>query len=112
MRNQDIAEANKSIGYLTKKLEETSLAEMQRIFYELIEVQTKTKMLAEIRDQYVLRVIDVPTVPELKDEPKRSFIVVLVVLLGILFGVFLAMFRPLIKIKCFLSNNGTQYEQT
>lgn len=87
MRKQDIAEANSSIGYLTKKLEETSLAEMQKIFYELIEAQTKTKMLAEIRDQYVLKVIDVPTVPELKDKPKRALICVLAVFLGGMIGV-------------------------
>lgn len=86
MRKQDIAEANKSIGYLTEKLEETSLAEMQKIFYELIEAQTKTKMLAEIRDQYVLKVIDVPTVPELKDEPKRALICIVAILLGGILG--------------------------
>ena len=87
MRKQDIAEANKSIGYLTEKLEETSLAEMQKIFYELIEAQTKTKMLAEIRDQYVLKVIDVPTVPELKDKPRRAIICLLAMLLGGMMGV-------------------------
>lgn len=89
MRKQDIDEANKSIGYLTKKLEETSLAEMQKIFYELIEAQTKTKMLAEIRDQYVLKVIDVPTVPELKDKPKRAFICVVAIMLGGMIGIML-----------------------
>ena len=82
MRMQDIAEANKSIGYLTKKLNETSLAEMQKIFYELIETQTKTKMLAEVRDQYVLKVIDPAVVPELKDKPKRALIVVLAIFIG------------------------------
>ena len=87
MRKQDIAEANKSIGYLTKKLEETSLAEMQKIFYELIEAQTKTKMLAEIRDQYVLKIIDAPLVPELKDKPKRALICMVSVVLGGLLGV-------------------------
>ena len=93
MRKQDIAEANKSIGYLTKKLEETSLAEMQKIFYELIEAQTKTKMLAEIRDQYVLKVIDAPTVPELKYKPKRALICVMAVMMGGMIGVVLVFLR-------------------
>jgi len=87
MRKQDIVETNRSIGYLKKKLEETSLAEMQKIFYELIEAQTKTKMLAEIRDQYVLKVIDVPIIPELKDKPKRARICVLAVFVGGLMGI-------------------------
>ena len=91
MRKQDISEANKSIGYLTKKLEETSLAEMQKIFYELIEAQTKTKMLAAIRDQYVLKIIDMPTVPELKDKPRRALICLLAVLLGGILGAVLTL---------------------
>ena len=86
MRKQDIAEANKSIGYLTKKLEETSLAEMQKIFYELIEAQTKTKMLAEVRDQYVLKVIDRPAVPERKAKPKRILICLVAAFVGMGFG--------------------------
>ncbi|MBV1952759.1 MAG: hypothetical protein KUG64_11270, partial [Cycloclasticus sp.] len=87
MRRQDISEAEKSIGYLKAKLEQTPLAEMQKIFYELIEAQTKTKMLAEIREQYVLKIIDAPTVPELKDKPKRAQICVLAVLLGGMLGI-------------------------
>ena len=98
MRMQDITEANKSIGYLTKKLEETSLAEMQKIFYELIEAQTKTKMLAEIRDQYVLKVIDVPTVPELKDKPKRAIICVVSILLGGILGVIWILFANVFSV--------------
>lgn len=93
MRQQDISDAKKSIEYLSKKLEETSVAEMQKIFYELIEQQTKTKMLAEIRDQYVLKIIDPPTVPEKKDKPQRALICVLAVLLGGMFGIFIVVFK-------------------
>ena len=97
MRKQDIAEANKSIGYLTKKLEETSLAEMQKIFYELIEAQTKTKMLAEIRDQYVLKIIDTPAVPEFKSEPKRAQLCILVTLLGGVLAALIVSFVGVLK---------------
>lgn len=93
MRRQDIAEAEKSIGYLKAKLEQTPLAEMQKIFYELIEAQTKTKMLAELREQYVLKIIDAPTVPELKDKPKRALICIMAVLLGGMLGVMLVFLR-------------------
>ena len=93
MRQQDIIETEKSIGYLKEKLEKTPLAEMQKIFYQLIEAQTKTKMLAEIRDQYVLRVIDPATVPEQKFEPKRATICVLSAIIGGFIGVFLIIIR-------------------
>ena len=97
MRQQDIAESEKSIGYLKEKLEKTSLAEMQKIFYELIEAQTKTKMLAEIRNQYALKVIDPPRVPELKDKPKRALLCILAVILGAVFGVLLVFVLNMLK---------------
>jgi uncharacterized protein involved in exopolysaccharide biosynthesis len=97
MRQQDISDAKKSIEYLSNKLEETSVAEMQKIFYELIEQQTKTKMLAEIRDQYVLKIIDPPTVPEKKDNPKRAIICLVATLLGGMFGVTLVFVVRFIK---------------
>jgi len=97
MREQDIAEAEKSIGYLKGKLEKTSLAEMQKIFYELIEAQTKTKMLAEIRDQYVLKVIDPARVPELKDKPKRAVFCTMAVIFGGMFGVLLVFLVRVLK---------------
>ena len=99
MRQQDISDAKKSIEYLSNKLEETSVAEMQKIFYELIEQQTKTKMLAEIRDQYVLKIIDPPTVPEKKDQPKRALICVLAVLLGGILGMMWVFLRNFFKNK-------------
>lgn len=109
MREQDVAVANKSIRYLEEKLEETSLAEMQKIFYELIEAQTKTKMLAEIRDEYVLKVIDAATVPELKSRPKRSLICILGVLLGVVLGMIVAFSREM-KEKGF--STGELYKKT
>ena len=109
MRRQDIAEAEKSIGYLKAKLEQTPLAEMQKIFYELIEAQTKTKMLAEIRDQYVLKVIDPATVPELKDKPKRALICIMAVLLGGVVGVLLVFLnKALGKYKDTVTHSSSQ----
>ena len=93
MRQQDINEAEKSIGYLNNKLEETPLAEMKKIFYELIEAQTKTKMLAEVRDEYVLKVIDSPAVPEQKFEPKRALICIMGTLLGVMIGIIFVLVR-------------------
>ncbi|MBV1870848.1 MAG: LPS O-antigen length regulator, partial [Gammaproteobacteria bacterium] len=90
VRQEDIADAKRSISYLNIKLEETSISEMRKIFYELIEVQTKTIMLAEVRGEYVLRAIDSALVPELKAKPMRSLISVLGASVGTLIGVFLS----------------------
>ncbi|WP_038003266.1 Wzz/FepE/Etk N-terminal domain-containing protein [Teredinibacter turnerae] len=99
MKVRDTVEANRSIGYLTAQLEKTSIAEMQNIFYQLIEEQTKTIMLASVRDQYVFRVIDPPIIPEKKSGPNRILLVFLGVFLGGAGGLVIVWARSLLRQK-------------
>ena len=39
-------------------------------------------MLANVREEYVLKVLDPPVVPEEKSEPKRAIIVLLISIFG------------------------------
>lgn len=87
MRKRDIEEAYKSIEYLKKQLAQTPLAGMQQIFYRLIEKQMQTIMLANVRDEYVFKIIDPPLVPEEKISPRRGVIVFLSVMVSFLFVV-------------------------
>ncbi len=75
IKKRDVSEARKSIKFLKEQLGKTSIADMQAIFFELIEEQTKTIMFAEVRSEYVFKTIDPPVVPDLKFKPKRSYIV-------------------------------------
>ncbi|MEH6595073.1 MAG: Wzz/FepE/Etk N-terminal domain-containing protein [Colwellia polaris] len=93
MREQDEVEAQNSIDYLTKKLKETQLADMQTVFYQLIEEQTKTIMLAEVSKEYVLKTIDPANAPEEKAKPRRALIVVLGTMLGGVLSVFIVFIR-------------------
>lgn len=97
MRQNDIADAQKSIDYLKDALRETSVADMQQVFYQLIEKQQQTKMLANVRDEYVLKVIDPAIVAEEKSGPKRAIICVLFVLLGAFFGVITVLLRSFLR---------------
>jgi len=60
---------------------------MQSIFYQLIEEQTKTIMLVNVRAEYVFNTIDPAVVADEKHSPRRSLIVILVTLLGGIIGV-------------------------
>ncbi len=93
MREQDKADAQRSIDYLTAKLKETQLADMQTVFYQLIEEQTKTIMLAEVSQEYVLKTIDPANAPEEKAKPKRALIVVLGTMLGGILSVLIVLVR-------------------
>ena len=93
MREQDSKYAKNSIDFLTAKLEQTELADMQNVFYQLIEEQTKTIMLAEVSDEYVFKTIDPANVPDTKEKPKRALIVVLTTILGGILSILIVLIR-------------------
>jgi len=60
---------------------------MQTVFSQLIEEQTKTMMLAEVRSEYVFTTLDPAVIPEDKSSPKRGAIVFVGLFVGLLVGV-------------------------
>ena len=55
VRFNDVSEAERSIEYLREQINGTPLAELRAVFFELIESQTETIMLANVRSEYVLK---------------------------------------------------------
>jgi len=88
MRAQDVKEAEARIGYLEGKLSETNIAGMQQVFYQLIESETRTVMLANAQSEYIFKTIDPAVVPQEKSEPKRALIAIVATMLGGMLGVF------------------------
>ncbi|ERS11282.1 lipopolysaccharide biosynthesis protein [Marinobacter sp. EN3] len=88
MREQDVKEAEARIEYLEGKLSETNIAGMQQVFYQLIESETRTVMLANAQDEYVFKTVDPAVVPQEKSEPKRALIAIVATMLGGMLGVF------------------------
>lgn len=81
-RTRDVQEANNAISYLRRQLEATQLVDMQRVFYQLIESQIRITMLADVREEYVFRLIDPAVVPERKSAPRRSLIAIIGTMAG------------------------------
>ena len=50
LREQAVKESKKSIEYLTNQLKKTNKIELQQVLFNLIESQTKTIMLANVRE--------------------------------------------------------------
>jgi len=97
MQLQDRLDALNSIEYLKEQINKTDIAEMRTIFYQLIEEQTKTLMLAEISDEYVFKTLSSSKVAEQKSKPKRALVVFLGVLLGGMLSLSVVLFRYFIK---------------
>lgn len=98
MRAQEVIAAEASIQYLEGKLQETNIAGMKQVFYQLIESETRTIMLANVQREYVFKTIDPAVVPQEKSGPKRALICIAATMLGGLLGVFVVFVRA-----CFFS---------
>jgi uncharacterized protein involved in exopolysaccharide biosynthesis len=93
LRERDISEARNSIEYLKLQLQKTNVAEMQQVFYQLIEQQLKTVMLAEVSAEYAFKTLDQAFMPEEKSGPRRSLICIIGFVLGGVVGIIVALFR-------------------
>ena len=88
MRTRELSEAERSIAYLNRQIAQTNLADVRSMLFSLIEEQTKTVMLANVRDEYVFKTVDHAVVPELKAKPKRALIVIVTFILSAMLSMF------------------------
>jgi uncharacterized protein involved in exopolysaccharide biosynthesis len=77
IRQRDIQEAQSSLTYLSEQLKDAKVAEIRNSLAQLIEEQTKTLMMANIREEYVLKVVDPAFLPDEKVKPRRSMVVLM-----------------------------------
>jgi LPS O-antigen subunit length determinant protein (WzzB/FepE family) len=91
MQQRQVDKVTRNINYLQEQIEKTAIAEMQEVFYTIIEEQTKNKMLAEASPDYVFVAVGPSMVPELKSQPKRALICILGTLLGGMLSVLLVL---------------------
>lgn len=85
LRTRAIQESTRNIEYLNEQLKKTTVVEIQRVMYSLIENETKSLMLAQGRKEYAFSVVDPAVAPEIRYSPKR----VLWVISGLFAGGFL-----------------------
>jgi uncharacterized protein involved in exopolysaccharide biosynthesis len=97
LRQKDLADADRNIKYLNKQLADTNVLGLQEVLYNLIEIEMRTLMLANAREEYALSVVDEGVVPELRYSPKRKQLVVLGGLLGCIVAAFIVAIRRTLR---------------
>lgn len=85
-QKKDAKEAERNIAFLRQQIEQTPLASMQTVFFDLIEEQTKTLMLAKGSTEYVFKTVSNARVAEQRSKPKRALICVVGAMLGMMLG--------------------------
>lgn len=92
-----IQEAEKSIAYLKQELLKTNIVEMQQMIYRLIEAQTKTITLANVRNQYAFKIIDPAMQPEEKFGPHPGRMIIISFVVSFMFAILLAFMATFVK---------------
>lgn len=90
LRSRARDESTRNIAYLNEQVSKTSVLELQRVMYNLIEMETKTLMLANGRTDYAFAVIDPAVAPELRISPKRTLMTITGLIGGGVLGLLVA----------------------
>lgn len=95
MRDESKTTSTSSINFLNDQLTKTSLKELKQAISKLLEAQVQDLMIASASKNYVFKILDPPSVPEIKSYPERLKIIIL----GSFFGFFLSVCLLLIYKK-------------
>ncbi len=90
LRVRAIEEAEKTIEYLNQEAEKTRIVELRQAIYFMIENQINQRTMANVREEFVFKVISPAIEPE-EDQfvrPNRLFILAVAIILGPALGVF------------------------
>jgi ElaB/YqjD/DUF883 family membrane-anchored ribosome-binding protein len=95
MRDQAVAEAERSIAFLSEEAGKSNLVGVQQAAYRLIESQLNRVTLARVREEYAFRVVDPALVPDERDyvRPRPFRVIVLAAGLGLSLGILLVLLR-------------------
>jgi uncharacterized protein involved in exopolysaccharide biosynthesis len=92
-QQNDITDASNNIDFLERKIAETKITEMREVFFSMVESQTKTLMLAEASDEYLLKTVVPPMVAEEKSAPNRTLLVILGAVIAFILGSLIVLVR-------------------
>ena len=79
---KDKLEAQKSVEYLQKQMNETKKVDLKMIFSSMLVKQYEIIMLSEVTEEFIFEVLDEPRAPDRKGKPSRLFIALFLTLFG------------------------------
>ena len=92
-RRQHILQADQALKFLNSEQLKTADIGTKESIATLVNAQFKVKMLANVREDYIIRAIDPPVISGWPSAPDRPRIIILTTLAGLIFGFFIALYR-------------------
>lgn len=93
LRERATTESRRAIDYLTSRVRDSQLVALNTALYRVMEQELRTEMLASLREDYALRVIDPARPPRIRDAPRRTAIVLASGVIGGFLGVLWVLVR-------------------
>ena len=86
LRDKAIDEATRTLEYLNKELQQTTVVEIQESLYELVKTQKAKIVAANVHNEYAFKIMDPAVVPE---EPAVPYLLVILIVVGSVIGMFI-----------------------
>jgi uncharacterized protein involved in exopolysaccharide biosynthesis len=97
LRDRAVQESTRNVEYLNKQLAQTNVVEIQRVMYQLIEIETKNLMLAHGRVEYAFTIVDHAVPPEIRVSPRRTLMVISGLFIGGIVGSLILWVRNFVR---------------
>jgi uncharacterized protein involved in exopolysaccharide biosynthesis len=99
MRDRALAEAEKNVQYLRDELSATNVLTLQQSISRLLESELQKVMLARGNEEFSFRVIDPAMTPKERLKPKRTLIVALAAVVGLMMSTVMVVALALLQMR-------------
>ena len=99
IRTQTLNETAKNLEYLESELAQDSSNNAQAVLYALMSEEQSNAMMASVREQYSMKIIDRAVPPEKKFKPQRLFILVTGTGIGFILSILIILFVDLYQVR-------------
>jgi uncharacterized protein involved in exopolysaccharide biosynthesis len=96
-RARAIEYSKRNVDYLNGQIAQTNVVELQKVMYNIIESETKTLMLANAQPEYAFAIVDPAVAPEERFKPKRTLMVAIGLIAGLLLGILTALAHSVVR---------------
>tara|TARA_B100000886_G_scaffold337335_1_gene297840 strand:- start:6725 stop:7624 length:900 start_codon:yes stop_codon:yes gene_type:complete len=99
IKDKEVLDATKKVQYLNKEIATTEVSEIRNILSDLIKKELSVIALSKTTDEYLLKIIDPPFLPEEHAFPKRLIFFISGLLFGLSLMIIIALTNIIKKVK-------------
>jgi uncharacterized protein involved in exopolysaccharide biosynthesis len=92
MKKEEKIKSENAIKFLNEASNKNNLADISRVFNELLKAETQKLMLISSNNNFIFKIIEPPFASEIKSSPRRSLISIFGTIIGLILSVLFTLF--------------------